>query len=71
MTFDCDNLKKQIEAEFNKIKKAAAPTGNITDEMVINSKFNDLVELAKQRCNTIYTIEYQSGGYVLVAKSYP
>lgn len=71
MTVDCDYLKMQIENEFKKIKAAAGPNGNITDEMVWKSKFNDLVELAKEHCNTLYAIEWQSSGYVLVAKPYP
>lgn len=71
MTVNCDDLKKQIEAEFQKIMGAAGPNGNITDEMVWKSKFNDLVELAKKHCGTLYTIEWQSGGYILVAKPYP
>lgn len=71
MTFDCNALISQIQAEFNKIKQAAAPTGNITDEMVMKTSFNSLVELAKKHCGTIYTKEWQSGGYILVAKPYP
>lgn len=67
---NCNDLKTEITSVFNRIK-AAAPNGNITDEMVLKSQFNELNELAKLHCNVSYSIEWQPGGYILVAAPYP
>lgn len=69
MSVNCEDLKKEIEKEFKGIKDAA-PNGNITDEMAVKSNFNKLVALAKAHCNTLYSIEWSSSGYVLIAKPY-
>ncbi len=62
---NCDDLHLELQAEFDKILKEAAPNGNITDEMVLKSKFNELVEKAAKECNRYYSIKWTDQGYVL------
>ena len=61
----CDDLHKKLQAEFEKISKGASPNGNITDEMVLKSEFNRLVEQAARECNRYYSIKWSDHGYVL------
>lgn len=60
----CDQIEIEITAIFNKIK-SEANGGNITDEMVIKTGFNDLKERARVECNDIYSIEWGDKGHYL------
>lgn len=62
---NCDDLHQEIQAEFDNILKEAAPNGNITDEMVLKSKFNGLIERAAKECKRYYSIRWTDQGYVL------
>ena len=61
----CDDLHRELQAEFDKILKEAAPNGNVTDEMVLKSNFNKLVEKASKECKRYYSIKWTDQGYVL------
>lgn len=63
----CHEIEVAITRTFNAIK-SKANNGNITDEMVVKTNFNDLKELAKSQCNVDYSIEWTNTGYSLVKK---
>ena len=62
---DCEDLYRELRAEFDKILKEAPASGDIMGEMVFKAKFNALVERAAKECKRYYSIKRTDHGYAL------
>ncbi|MEA9939053.1 hypothetical protein VDG40_18635 [Xanthomonas campestris pv. raphani] len=62
---NCEDLHREIEAEFDRILKEAKPNGNVTDQMFLKSNFNELVQKAAKDCKRYYSIKWTDHGYAL------
>lgn len=60
---NCDELEKKIQEAFEDVI-AQSETGNITDDMVNATPFNDLVAEARDKCNIDYSIRWNNGNYL-------